>query len=87
MNASMDTNCKTALDNSCYNYNYLASSNEETWTITGVADNTYEVYYIDGTLEADYANVTNGVRLLAHLDANVTYVSGTGTYEDPYILK
>ena len=87
MNASMDHNCKIALDESCYNYNYLASFGDETWTITGVADNTHEVYYINSTLERNYANMTLGVRLLAYLDSNVTYVSGTGTYDDPYILK
>ena len=87
MNASLDPNCNKALDNSCYNYNYLASNNEEWWTITGVADNTEEVYYISNTVEREYANRIRGVRLYAHFDASVTYVSGSGTYEDPYIVK
>ena len=87
LNASLDSNCIAALDESCYNYNYLASERDEWWTITGVGDNTYEVYFVDGVMEADNASYTKSVRLYAHLDANVTYVSGTGTYADPYILK
>lgn len=87
MNASLDQNCDKALDNSCYNYNYLTSSVDEWWTITGVADNTSEVYYVDANLDKEYSNITNEVRMVAYLDANVTYVSGTGSYEDPYILK
>lgn len=87
MNASLDNNCNTVEDYSCYNYNYLTSGNEEFWTITGVKDNTQDVYYVDNVMEHEYANVTKTARLYVHLDANVTYVSGTGSYEDPYIVK
>ena len=87
MNASLDSNCNKAEDDSCYNYNYLASENDEWWTITGVADNTEEVYYVDNTIDREYANRSRGSRLYAHFDASVTYVSGSGTYDDPYIVK
>lgn len=87
MNASLDKNCIKAEDASCYNYNYLATGSDEWWTITGVGDNTRDVYYFDNTLQHDYASRTKAVRLYVHLDANVAYVSGTGTYDDPYIVK
>lgn len=87
MNASLDENCNKALDDSCYNYNYLTKLNDEWWTITGVADNTQDVYFIDSVLETSYASLTKSVRMLAHLDSNVMYVSGDGTYDDPYIIK
>lgn len=87
INASLDSNCKTALDKSCYNYNYLADIDMDTWMLTGVGDNTYEVYYLSGTVNYDEAKVRNEVRLYAHLDPNVTYISGSGTEADPYIVK
>lgn len=87
MNASLDSNCNTALDSPCYNYNYLAGSYDEWWTITGVADNTYDVYFMETTLDYEIAKRTMSIRMYAHLDANTTYVSGSGTYEDPYIVK
>lgn len=87
MNASLDVNCNTALDDSCYNYNFLSNGNSNSWTITGVGNNTQDVYYFSNKLETSYASNTKSVRLYVHLDANVTYVSGIGTYEDPYIVK
>lgn len=87
LNASLDENCIAATDKSCYNYNYLASESEDWWTITGVEDNTQDVYYVQKTVKSDFANQVKYVRLYANIDANVTYVSGTGTYKDPYILK
>lgn len=87
MNASLDNNCNIASDDSCYNYNYLAGGVEDWWTITGVKDNSQDVYYVYKTMKADYANQVKSARLYAHFDSNVMYVSGTGTYDDPYIVK
>lgn len=87
LNASLDSNCIAALDESCYNYNYLAADRDEWWTITGVGDNTFGVYFVDGIMETNNANYTKAARLYAHLDANVSYVSGNGTYDDPYVLR
>jgi len=87
MNASLDVNCNKALDSSCSNYNYLSNMGEESWTITGVLENSQDVYFIDKTLDIDNAKGTKSVRLYAHLDPSVMLVSGTGTYNDPYIIK
>lgn len=87
LNASLDTNCNKTRDASCYNYNYLSSDFNQWWTITGVADNTQDVYFVNGTIGTTYASQTMPVRMYAHLDANTTYVSGSGTHEDPYIVK
>ena len=87
MNASLDENCTHAESESCYNYNYLSESGNGWWTVTGVADNSQDVYYVANSMMDTYANSTKSARLYAHLDSNVTYVSGTGTYDDPYILK
>lgn len=88
MNASLDGNCVKALDDSCYNYNYILSDfYDEWWTITGVSDNNEDVYYVRDKMEVAYPKTTRGLRLVAYLDPNVSYVSGTGTFDDPYIVK
>ncbi len=87
MNASLDDNCNEIMSQACYNYNYLSSENGNWWTITGVGDNNQDVYYVSGSIEETYASSSKKIRLYAHLDANVTYVSGSGTFADPYILK
>ena len=87
MNASLDDNCNETMSKSCYNYNYLSKDANSWWTVTGVLDNNQDVYYVSGSVNETHASNTRRVRLYAHLDANVTYVSGTGSYEDPYILK
>ncbi len=87
MNASLDNNCNKALDDSCYNYNYLTEYSSSWWTITGVADETDKVYYVSNILDIGAANRSRSGRLMAYFDASVTYVSGSGTYDDPYIVK
>lgn len=86
LNASLDENCGGFDSNSCYNYNYLTFGSSS-WLITAVSDNTSEVYYFTDIMKKDSANQRNESRLYAHFDASVTYVSGSGTYEDPYIVK
>lgn len=87
LNASLDDNCNSLYDVSCYNYNHLSITKSKWWTITASSDDNYKVFYIDGDVKRDEANNVRDARLYIHLDSNVTYVSGTGTYEDPYILK
>jgi len=87
MNASLDENCNVAEDSSCYNYNYLASSDRDWWTITGVAESTQDVYFSSKTLTHGYTSRAKAARLYVHLDPNVIYVSGNGTYEEPYVLR
>lgn len=87
LNSSMDENCKCLYDVSCYNYNYLSGYNYEWWLMTATKEDTDKVFYVDGDIRRESASKVKNVRLYAHLDSNVTYVSGTGSYEDPYIVK
>lgn len=88
MNASLDQNCVKALDDSCYNYNYLAYDySNDWWTGTGVSDDSEQVYYVHDKLDSSYAYSNKALRLMAYMDANVSYVSGTGSAIDPYIVK
>ena len=37
--------------------------------------------------QTDFASYTKCIRMLANLSSSVSYVSGTGTMEHPYIIK
>lgn len=87
INASLDINCTDLTADSCYNYNYLAAEQIGWWTLTAVDFNNQDVYFVDSIIDYDAAKNSMYARLYVHLDSNVTYVSGTGTYSDPYIVK
>lgn len=88
MNASLDENCSKALNDSCSNYNYLSTSVDSSWWLaTGVGNSTENVYYVDGKIETNFANYNRSGRLMVHLNKYVSYVSGSGTVDDPYIIK
>lgn len=85
--ASLDTNCIDTLNTSCMNYNYLGTFTTSTWTLTADSDSTHKVYKIHGSLSLTTASGTSGVKIVGHLDKDVLYSSGTGTINDPYIIK
>ena len=88
MNASLDENCQKVLNDSCSNYNYLSSSSDSSWWLaTGVGDDTESVYYVDGKIETSYGSYNRSGRLMVHLNKYVSYVSGSGTVDDPYVIK
>lgn len=87
MNASLDTSCKKLDDLQCSNYNYLASY-DRTWSFaTGDADTTYKIYRFSDSVYTSSANTKGKLRLVAYLNKNVTIKSGSGTKNDPYIVK
>ena len=85
--ASLDPNCSSTLDVSCINYNYLASDSAYTWTITADSDTSDKVYRISSSLSLSSASNSSAIKIVAHLNKDVVYSSGTGTLEDPYIIK
>ena len=86
--ASLDENCTTTLSPSCQNYNYLASSDYTWWTITAAADNTHRAYKVSGGYLMQ-SSLTSNTRthVALFLSENVAYAGGTGTYDDPYIVR
>lgn len=89
MNASIDTGCTTASSKNCQNYNYLNGPKKEWWTSTPSTTNTYSAYMIsinNGIRETATYNYA-AIRPVIYLSSNVLYKSGTGTEEDPYIVK
>ncbi|MDD4547509.1 MAG: hypothetical protein PHI05_02050 [Bacilli bacterium] len=88
MNASLDQNCKETTSRSCQNYNYLADFNTNWWTMTPHAESTHRAYKVSGRIiTPSTLNVESKVRPVLHLSENIVYNGGTGTFEDPYIVK
>lgn len=88
MLASLDNNCTYTFDTQCSNYNYLANLQKSTWTLNADADTTHKAYKFFGV---NYALATcssnSGLRLVINLSSNLNYSGGTGTEQDPYIVK
>lgn len=89
INASIDNNCTSASTTSCTNYNYLNHVDNSWWTLTADASNTYKVYKIsnDGSIESSRSSSNAQIRPVVYLAADVLYVDGTGTIDNPYIIK
>lgn len=87
MNASLDTNCKKTTDMTCNNYNYLTDYQSAFWLITADSESTFMGYkFSDGITQTRLA--TSAVaRIVLNITKNSVYVSGNGTYNDPYIIK
>ena len=89
--ASIDEKCQNYSNNECQNYNYLTrhSDNNSWWTITPVAENSYEVYQIGSYGNMSIVNCSNiaVIRPTVYLSSDVMYSSGTGTETDPYVIK
>lgn len=88
MNASIDPDCTKATSPTCQNYNYLVTSNNW-WLATPSSTNSYTVYWVgqNAGIEAKNANLYARLRPVIYLNSEVGYKSGSGTKEDPYIVK
>lgn len=84
--ASLDTACTSAYNPECTNYNYLTSLSSF-WTLTADNSTTHKVFKISGSAFTTNASATGQVRLVVNINANVNYVSGDGTYSNPYKFK
>lgn len=88
MSASLDENCVRATSKSCGNYNFLASVGSGWWTATGNADNTSEAYVLRGrVLISQSCSYRDGIHPIIAFGSRSMYSKGSGTYDDPYILR
>ncbi len=89
INASIDQNCNSIDDPECQNYNYLKVVLDDAWLSTTNNANTYEVYQVTSTgkMDAKNANISNQINPVIYLTPSAMYSSGTGTFEDPYIVR
>lgn len=90
--ASIDPNCVGIFDRSCANYNFFNNLGEDRtytfFTLTGILDNTYEIYRVRNE-EVTNAKASSGSRLypVIYINSKTIYSDGTGTYNDPYIVR
>lgn len=87
LNASLDKNCITSVNHSCMNYNYLSKFEKTWWTGTASSSNSYSVFYVNRGPALKSAYSTANARYVLHLAKDALYVSGTGTNENPYVVK
>ncbi|MDD6878626.1 MAG: hypothetical protein PUD59_00125 [bacterium] len=87
INASLDVNCNKIIDKSCSNYNYLTKYNNSYWLLTVNKNKSDEGYQAHSTISNSTLSYSNNIRLVTNLTKNLVYQSGTGTYDDPYIIK
>lgn len=85
---SLDTNCKTPDNKSCLNYNYLSLYSSTSWTLTGDAVNTNKAFTFGGGV-SDISKTDRDRRLFvtAYINKRAFFKSGTGTSDDPYIIR
>ena len=85
LRASLDENCKTVLDKSCENLNYLASQGSSEWSTTASSTDSYRLYAFYGTYYGlSSASNPKVLHVVANLSEYAFYKSGKGTMEDPY---
>ena len=86
--ASTSEECKSANTQSCENYNYL-TIRDDWWLATANSEDTYSVYCVarSGNVKLETASNYAVVRPVIYLRTDVSYKEGTGTKDDPYIVK
>lgn len=87
-NASLDENCKNLNSKECGNRNYL-SNNEEiyTWLINRRSNNSYDVLYIDNTIDFSYASNEKRINPVIYISSKSITINGKGTLKNPYNIK
>ena len=87
MNASLDSNCKTIVNQSCSNYNYLINYNRTYWLANPNSKNTYTGYKINRDLSYSNLSTYAVARNVFNVGKNLIYTGGSGTQIDPYLVK
>ena len=87
VNASLDTSCNSLASQQCSNYNYLLEYDKSWWLLTADADTTFKGYKAAGEIVKSTISGDSRLRLVITLDSKTILTSGTGSQEDPYIVK
>ena len=86
--ASLDENCTDVDSKSCINYNYFGHTLLSSWTVTGVSDNTFEVYYYSNNLlSIKKASVSSRIMQVIYIDGNEIVKSGDGSRALPFEIQ
>jgi len=94
--AVLNKNCSRSIslsdfysNSSCAGKNWLHKDGSQ-WTLTSISSDSNQVFYFNFSVSAAGNDGTldpKGVRPSLYLKSSVKYVSGTGTYSDPYIIS
>ncbi len=91
INASIDSACNSVNTLECQNYNYLNINDDFSswWLTTAYKENSYQAYYVtsSGLINTSYCSSILTIKPTIYLSENTIYVSGNGSYDDPYIIK
>ncbi len=89
MNASLDANCNATTDRTCQNYNYLKLSGIDWWLATANSLNNSEVYAVrsGGYIDEYKASSYKKVRPTIMINNNIMIKSGSGSANNPFVLK
>lgn len=88
LEVSIDVNCLTVKSYACSNYNYIQGMKTEFWTGTPYAGDYYQVYYsTQGRFYKTAAREIQNMNIVITIDGNINYTSGSGTVDDPYVVK
>lgn len=88
MRVSLDENCKVVGSLSCLNYNYLSSYTTNTWSITSDAENTNKTFTFGNGVMTPYKSDRNKkLYVTTYINKRTFFKSGTGTADDPYIIR
>lgn len=85
--ASLDLGCTQYDAAECTNRNWISESEVDTWLLTPVADNSYEMYILNGSIKIKKAYQTNEINPVIYINNDVINLYGDGNYESPYIIK
>ena len=71
----------------CNNYNYLTNYSNSFWLITADSESTFKGYKFSSGITQTRLATSGVARIVLNITKNSVYVSGNGTYNDPYIIK
>lgn len=88
MSASLDDKCTNILSKNCGNYNYFSDFDDYWWLLTADSSSNNFAYGVSRKFAVTkYCSDKSSIRPTILLGARATYESGSGTYEDPYVVK
>ncbi len=91
--ASLSEKCKSTSNLDCNNYNYMFNLDRRFQSITyattiASSDNSYSYYLIsNGNLTTTRTNRAAYIYPVFYMDNSALYVSGKGSYTDPFIVR
>lgn len=87
--ASLDNRCVNLNSGNCSNFNFFFKADVGIiWTTTAVTTTTFGVVRMTpGDAFVVNANTRNSYHWVLHISGSEPFVSGTGTWDDPYVIE